>query len=285
MRLRALRLLGGIAQSGTVKNEPLEAKIADLNASRGGLLASNEGKLRQQEVNNRIAEQGLGLKAQDIQSQNLRSQAQIAAANSRSQASINAANARQQAQINATNGRFDQQYQLDKQKFGAAQAKDSYQRRHGLGPYRQPGTAGGPKLPATTPTGARTLTPLQQQRDFGDIDTIRTLIPQMQQPLSKAAADSLVKAGYNVHEGQKLSEVFIRGLLQKGTHPGGSTQYNPALVDAAYALAGYGYLTPKQITELNKLGLIVGNRYKRQRTNLASGGPGTNQGGTAPPGR
>jgi hypothetical protein len=107
------------------------------------------------------------------------------------------------------------------------------------------------------------LTPLQQQRDFGYVDTIRTLIPQMQQPLSKPAADSLVKAGYNVHEGQKLSEIFIRGLLQKGIHPGGSTQYNPALVDAAYALAGYGYLTQKQITELNKLGLIVGNRYKR----------------------
>jgi hypothetical protein len=49
-------------------------------------------------------------------------------------------------------------------------------------------------------------------------------------------------------------------------------------VDAGYALAGWGYLTPKQITELNKMGLIVGSRYKRTGPNMLGnvGGLGAN---------
>jgi hypothetical protein len=257
--------LRNIAQSGTVKNQPLVAKIADLQAQKGALLAANEGKLRQQEINNGITEQGLGIKGQQLGLDNKRlgitQQNNLANQRLKGQ-EIQAANNRAQAQINATNGRFDAQYQLDKQKVGAAQAKDSYERRYGLGPYRP--SANTQKLPKTTPTGTPTLSPLQQQRDFGYVDEVRTLIPQMQQPLSDAAAKSLVKAGYNVKAGQKLSEGQIRHLLQTGIHPGGNTKYDPALVDSAYALAGWGYLTQKQIVELNKLGLIVGNRYRRQ---------------------
>lgn len=58
--------LRGIAQSGTVKNQPLVSKIADLQASKGALTATDLGKLRQQEVNNDITRAGLGLKQAGI---------------------------------------------------------------------------------------------------------------------------------------------------------------------------------------------------------------------------
>jgi hypothetical protein len=59
--------LRGIAQSGTVKNEPLVSKIAALRASQGALTATDLGKLRQQEVSNQIARTGLGIKSQALQ--------------------------------------------------------------------------------------------------------------------------------------------------------------------------------------------------------------------------
>jgi hypothetical protein len=55
--------LGKIGQAGQLKDLPLNSKIAGLQASKGALLASNIGKLRQQEISNQIAKGGLGLKA------------------------------------------------------------------------------------------------------------------------------------------------------------------------------------------------------------------------------
>src|SRR6185312_16183843 len=59
--LQGQEALKGIAQSGTVKNEPLVSKIAGLRAQQGALTATDLGKLRQQEVNNQIARAGLNL--------------------------------------------------------------------------------------------------------------------------------------------------------------------------------------------------------------------------------
>src|SRR6185312_6254816 len=64
--LQGQEALKGIAQSGTVKNEPLVSKIAGLRAQQGALTATDLGKLRQQEVNNGIARAGLGLKQQGL---------------------------------------------------------------------------------------------------------------------------------------------------------------------------------------------------------------------------
>jgi hypothetical protein len=83
---QGLETIKGIGQSGTVKNQPLVAKIADLQAQQGALTATDLGKLRQQEVANQIARAGVGIRQQGINA-TVRGQ-NIAAAND--QARINA---------------------------------------------------------------------------------------------------------------------------------------------------------------------------------------------------
>jgi hypothetical protein len=65
--LQGQEALRGIGQSGTVKNQPLVSKIADLQASKGALQATDLGKLRQQEVANQISRTGLGIKSATLQ--------------------------------------------------------------------------------------------------------------------------------------------------------------------------------------------------------------------------
>lgn len=214
--------LKGIAQAGVLANEPINAKIANLNATKGSLLASNEGKLRQQEINNSLSAGALNVKQNAITSANTRSSNSIAAANSRSANSIAAANYRAQlSQAGATSRTVTRGIISAANKAAAAVGKP----------------------PIYTPTGVKVATSGFQQRSFGQINTLQTLIKEGQQ--------------------HGLSEAQIRQGLADGGPKGTGTKYDPALVDAAYALDGYGYLTPKQITGLNNLGLIVGGRYKR----------------------
>lgn len=232
--------LGQIAQATALSNEPLNSKIAALRASEGDLLAKNEGALRQQEITNQITQQGLGLKSQALQ---------VTAANDA--AKIKATlTAGERAQRNA-----DRTYQLNVKRLGQQQANTVYDRTHHVGKYRIPAgsrTTGPGGLPKVTPTGQPTLSSFQQQRSFSDLNKLPNLIHSMQQPLNAAQSKAL-----GLPQGTRLSESRIRQILGQ--------RYDPRLVDAGYALAGWGYLTPKQITELNKMGLIVGNRYKRGR--------------------
>lgn len=260
--LQGQEALRNIAQSGIVKNEPLVAKIAALRAQQGALTATDLGKLRQQEVANQIARQGLGLKQDTLKN----TAAQNKARDFLTARGQDITKADAQARIKATlNGqqlaqmRSDRTFQLDQKKFGLAAAKDAYERAHGLGPYK---VSTASTMPKVTPTGTPTLTPLSQEKIIGEVSKLPSVIHEMQQPLSQAAATSLQKAGYKVTPGQKLSEAQVRQLLASGPNPAHST-FDPRVVDAGYALAGYGYLTPKQITGLNKLGVIVGNRFRR----------------------
>jgi hypothetical protein len=103
--LAGTEAIKGIGQSGTVANQPLVSKIADLQAQRGALIGTNLTTLRQQQINNAITAQGLGLKGAAITAQNQRTQATIDAANRRNRASINAANQRNQRTIAGENQR------------------------------------------------------------------------------------------------------------------------------------------------------------------------------------
>jgi hypothetical protein len=90
--------LQGLARAGTLGNQPLTQKIADLRETQGAKLATNLAAIRQQEITNTLTQQGLT-------GQNARAAATITAENQRSKAAINAANKRSQASINATNTR------------------------------------------------------------------------------------------------------------------------------------------------------------------------------------
>jgi hypothetical protein len=218
--------LKGIATGGQLENEPLNAKVANLQATKGSLLASNEGKLRQQEINNQLSGQALGVKVAAIKTAAQTAANAQTSANSRSASSIAAANYRAALAQAGANSR------------NAA----SIASRQTIAAANKAAKAVG-KAPLYTPTGQRVLSPLQQQRSFGQIDTLRTLIKEGQ------------KAGQ--------SGAQIRQSLIDGGPKGNLPKYNPALIDAAWALDGWGYLTPAQITGLNKLGLIVGSRYPR----------------------
>jgi hypothetical protein len=142
--LRGQEALKGIQQAGQLRNQPLAAKIATLQASRGGLIATNIGKLRQQEITNSIARAGLGIKAvtANVAQQNANSSSQNAGTNA-----LNAANQQMSR---------DRIFGLDQKKYGDAVAKDNYQRTHGLGPYKP----GSPAANKPSPNSTKYLTDL-----------------------------------------------------------------------------------------------------------------------------
>jgi hypothetical protein len=76
--LQGQEALRGIAQSGTVKNEPLVSKIAALQAQKGALTATDLGKLQQQQTSNQIAQAGLGIKSAALQNTAAQNQAKNA---------------------------------------------------------------------------------------------------------------------------------------------------------------------------------------------------------------
>ena len=274
--LKGQETLGNIAQAGQVKDQPLNTGIAGLRATQGADYATALRTLSQQDVANALAGGALNVKAATATAtaKNNAARTKIAgqqANTARSRANTANLLAKYNSNPNAVGSPAWSRRQAANAKNAAADpnlvGSPAWARAHPNQSHNTAGRATG-GLPKRTPTGQPTLTPYEQQKSFSEIGTLQSVIGTMQKPLSSAAATAL---GPGYKAGQVLSEAQIRGLLASGgaTH----TKYDPALIDTAYALKGWGYVTQKQITELNKLGLIVGNRYRR------GGGKG---GGTAP---
>ncbi len=86
--------LNQIAQAGQIKNQPLTGKLAALNQTYGANFVTALGKLRQQEISNKIADQGLGIKQAAVAAtvgDNIRTN-QTSAANNQRTTSTSAAN-------------------------------------------------------------------------------------------------------------------------------------------------------------------------------------------------
>lgn len=62
--LRGQERLGQVAQAGNLANYPVEGKLSSAIAKRGSDIETALGKLRQQEITNNLAQQGLGVKQQ-----------------------------------------------------------------------------------------------------------------------------------------------------------------------------------------------------------------------------
>jgi hypothetical protein len=107
--LRGQETLGKIGQAGQLKNAPLSSKIAALQASKGGLLATALGKLRQQEIANSISKAGILTKEQiaalNAQTSTANSARAQAGADARNAATIKGAAARNAASISAADAR------------------------------------------------------------------------------------------------------------------------------------------------------------------------------------
>lgn len=248
--LRGQERIANIAQGTNLLNFPLSSKQASLIASKGAIEATAAGKLRQQEITNQIARQGLGLKAQSLQA----TIAQNAAKNALTTRGQNITLSGQQA----TQMRSDRQFQLDQQKVGDAAAKDKYLRDHGLGPYK-PAASGGGKAP---------LSASSQQKFFGQIDKFRGLLQQLtKQGVSPA------DAWHWMHNGGTYT--LPNGKSTPPLAPAGNDQF----LNAAYNLNYNGGLSPGDVNSLKGIGLVLGNRYPTGYHAPSTAGGGIGGGG------
>jgi hypothetical protein len=223
--LRGQETLGQIARAGQLRNEPLSSKVAALRAQRGSLLATEIGKLRQQEIANQITRTGLGIKQETAQS---------TAANN---ATRNALTARGQNITAAHNSALERIAAINAQ---IAQGRLTESQRHNLvmeaNAQRRAAAKGG-------------ITPTENTKYLRQIAQVQSLIRQAQVQKDKTGKPL------------NFSEAQIRDFLTSGKNPV-HTPFDPAIVDAAYALNGWGVLTQPQVDELHSLGITIGNRYK-----------------------
>jgi hypothetical protein len=230
------------------------SKKGDLAGQRANLTADLSTKLRQSEFNNAVTMEGLGIKKEDL--------AQSFAA---TQAKIDETN-RHNTAMETTAGQStmlsDKRYRLDKRKFGAAQAKERYQKKHGLGPYKP---AGSPGSKDATPT-QKAAAQAKSTKFWAQIDdALHTTIPSIFEALHKHNVDA--RAGKKDADGNPLVPVTINdktltaALKRQGVK-------DPLLIKAALAGRGHQGRIPAQLSaELVNAGYLVPpKRLQRGKT-------------------
>lgn len=276
--------LAKIAEAGQLKNVPLTDKIAQLQQAYGADLTTALGKLRQQEIGNRIAEQGLGIKAQDIQATNARTAATIAAENQRNAASIKAAGQRNAATIAGENARANQQNNPNIIGSPAWQRVQDVQSRNwgnnpnavGSAAWARTQTAARAKAGGSAGGGAggggaggtKPVTTLENNAAFRALNSIQSAITTWQQQGMKDRSGKVTIP--------HPTNAQMRQVL--------GSKYDPNLIAAAFELEGYGYLTPQTASALKAEGYQVQNGWTfrgkpiQTQTQTAAAGAGVAQG-------
>lgn len=221
--------LKSIAQSGQVKDQPFTQKIADLQAQRGALQATNLGKLRQQEINNRITETGLGIKQDAITAENTRSTNSINAANQRNRNTITGQNTRSQNTITAQN-------QRSQDTITAADRRDQLDRQS------REGIAAANRAAKTGTGGSKPLTPHENNAVLGSLDKVQNAITTWQQDGFKDKTGKVI----NAHP----TNAQMRQVL--------GSSYPTYLVQAAFELLGWGHITGGTAAALHQRGIRGG---------------------------
>lgn len=226
------KILGDIAQ-----------KRGDLTAQRPGLFADAVQKLRQQQFDNAVTLEGLGIRRDQIQ-------ADAATANARI---TETERHNQQMEDSATHDDMlaDKRFQLDKKKFGYQKARERYQKAHHLGSYHVPGdknndgvvSAGELKTSQAngqkgglTPTQKRARRKATTEFYAGVDEALQTKLPQVVKYLKskgKPLTPANVRTGLN---GLGVKDPLMLDVILNG----GSVP--PAL---AKKLKDAGYLVPK----------------------------------------
>jgi hypothetical protein len=226
--LAGTQAIGALSRAGTIANQPINQKIADTQAQRGTLTTTALGQLRSQERNYQVAQEGLGVKTASLNATAKQNQArnQLTASGQR----ITAANDQQRnsiAQQNDLANQLDKTAALNEKTHNDA----ATQANRAAALAARSAAAGKPKA----------LTTQQQNVQYGEIDRIQALISH---------AQSVGHAGTS-----------IRSALQGGTYARGVPAYVKPLVDAAYELKGWGFITPATATALHAMGMR-GGRYQ-----------------------
>jgi hypothetical protein len=234
--LQGQEALKNIAQSGTVKNEPLVSKIAALQAQKGALTATDLGKLRQQEVANQISRAGLGIKQQSLNvtaqnnaaNQKLKAQGQsITQQNDRANQALRAAG----IQVTAANNNARNQNAANANQIRANYDQGTLALRSAALAIKNSG--GGAVKPLTT-----------AQNNMVNASLGRII--------------GLIREG----QGAKQTEQQIRSHLQTGLNPS-KKSYSPVLIQAAYELLGYGSIDRSTAAQLHNMG-VRGTTYNNR---------------------
>lgn len=239
--LRGQEDLTNIAQAGQVKNEPLMAKVADIQATTGADFATALGRLRQQEITNNIAEQGLGIKQADINAtvaNNIRSNQTSLANNALTNQTSSANNQRTTSTSRANNAANNNPNAV------GSPAWARVQNAQGTAWSSNPNAVGSPAWARVQAANARSgrggskpLTPNENNAYFRALGQVEQL----------------------VQDGQKngLSQAQIKANLQDGANPA-KKSFDPVMVEATYELLGWGHITPQTAAALHNMGVRGG---------------------------
>lgn len=261
--LQGQQALKSISQAGQLKNEPLTQKIADLQSSKGALLSTNLGKLRQQEINNAIAEQGIGVKQSTLK-------AQIANDNARNKLTaqgINAANQRSQNSINAQNTRAAN---ANSNRLSIAQSNNATRQAINAANIAAKGKTGGTKPLATS----------LNNRALGYLGTLITTARGYQQQGIYATRNGVTYNGKTYQKGAQIlapNQVTPDVLKQVLGSAGTAGSYaDGILTEAALELISSGSISGATARAMHNAG-IRGGDYNGAPIAVGPGGSGTRQ--------
>lgn len=244
--LTGTEALRGVSQAGTLKNVPLNQQIGATLANKGALLGTNIGKLRQQEITNRIAQAGVGISQANANTAATNAKtSQFNAATSRTVglgnlavAQGNLSVAQAGVRLRAAGLNIQQQNFLANQALAAQRINETG--RHDQATEANAAEANNIRQIAAGKKGSvKTFTPGQNSTWFRLVDEATTLIRAAQ------------KAG---HPAQSIKD----GL---STGQGGVPALSGLQIEAAYELLGWGALLPQTAAALHSVG-IRGGTYK-----------------------
>jgi hypothetical protein len=239
-------------------------KKTDLAGQRAGLVADLGTKLRQNEFNNAVTMEGLGIKKQDLAQSFAEAQQRIGETNRHNTAMEGTA--AKQAMLS------DRRYQLDLDKFGAAKAKDRYQRKHHLGPYK----TATPRNDGATPT-QRASAQAKSTNFWAKVDdALHNTVPTIFQAMHQQNVDA--RAGKKDANGNPIQPISINDrtvtavLKKQGVK-------DPILIEAIIAGRGHHGRIPAQLAaKLVDAGYLVPPK-RLQRGQTAAQHAGTVLGG------
>lgn len=244
--------LANIAQAGQLKNEPLTAKQATLRQQYGSDVVQALGNLRQQEVNNTIAEQGILGKNAALRMQYANDQANRNLQLKLATLVQKGEWARAMALIRSENNRARAAQQGETARTRITQQGENARSAASIA-ARQAAAAA-----KANGTGTSTaLTPDQQNRMFGMIQRVQALV---REPGYKQDAN-----------GNPLTPQQIWRHLQSGANPA-KYAFPRWIIAAAFDLNKYGYITPQVAQGLRQHGLRPAQHGLRIQSPPGAGG-------------
>lgn len=253
--------LANIQRGNVVRNEPIMSKIAALQQSRGALIGTDVGKLRQQEIANQISRAGLGIKQQSANAAS--ANAASNAANAQTNTGKAAATAAyQQGQLSQGQQKINQSQQKINQ-TAAQNAFNNDPTRVGSAAWQRVQTATGKAWSDNpnavgSPAWARTQSNSAKIGHGGVAKPLSTNENNIYWGKT-STVEQLIKDG-QAHGGTMAQ--IVDGLTT-GNNPA-KTKFDGYQVQIAQTLLQYGYINQQQAQTLRNQYGVTGGTYNGQ---------------------